>query len=468
MGPKTQRQAAGKGKKSAVVDGLSTEDMSKDQLEEHIIRLREELEREREEKSYFQLERDKMQAFWETSRRALERARDMLRHREREREEAEERHRVEINVYKQKLKHVLSEHHVTISELKMDAAAAAALTHDRHTESELGLRELVQNQQADAREKRCHDQNSIKEVKLKHKVALLELTNDYDRRLAEIEVKYHKKMQLMVDAEGKRRRAEVSEVEDRMNARIVALMDEHERALRGVEEYYSALQTKALADEKTLKEEAAEVQKQLSAVNSALSAAQQQNKRLRGSLQETQHNLSQLQRQLHDHKQAGDDMVKNSARLKVTEKELRDLKVERELLLQAFEQVQQERDELLKKHTDAIVELQQRSGLKELLLQKKLEALTQTVEKNEAQLCATLSATAATDQNSGCRAAHKLEEILASKRVALGTVQEDLSRERQEYDRLVLSCTQTLDALNVPRHVFPSAKQILNEPSPTR
>lgn len=60
-------------------------------------------------------------------------------------------------------------------------------------------------------------------------------------------------MQLMVEAEGKRRRAEVIEVEDRMNGRILELTEKHEQALRGVEEYYSSLQTKALADEKILK-----------------------------------------------------------------------------------------------------------------------------------------------------------------------------------------------------------------------
>lgn len=68
------------------------------QLEEHIIRLREELDREREEKSYFQLERDKIRAFWEISKRHLEETRAELRNREREGEEAEERHRVEITV----------------------------------------------------------------------------------------------------------------------------------------------------------------------------------------------------------------------------------------------------------------------------------------------------------------------------------------------------------------------------------
>lgn len=82
-------------------------------------------------------------------------------------------------------------------------------------------------------------------------------------------------------------------------------------------------------------------------------------------------------------------------------------------------QVQQERDELLKKQTDVVLELQQKSGLKELLLESKLKALTQTLEKNQAQLCSALAATAAAaattaaaaaaGQTTGYRAAHKLE-----------------------------------------------------------
>lgn len=55
-------------------------------------------------------------------------------------------------------------------------------------------------------------------------------------------------------------------------------------------------------------------------------------------------------------------------------------------------QVQRERDELLKNQTEAILDVQQKSGLKELLLERKLAILTETVEKREAQLCAALSA----------------------------------------------------------------------------
>ncbi|KAF3852661.1 hypothetical protein F7725_006016 [Dissostichus mawsoni] len=115
--PKTKSKKVVKGKSSAVVDGLSTDEMSKDQLEEHIIRLREELDREREERSYFQLERDKIQAFWEISKRSLEETNAELRNRRREREEAEERHRVEITI---------------------DGVSSSGLTRLQNAEKELG------------------------------------------------------------------------------------------------------------------------------------------------------------------------------------------------------------------------------------------------------------------------------------------------------------------------------------------
>jgi len=68
------------------------------QLEEHVNRLREELDREREERNYFQLERDKVNTFWEITKRQLEEKRAELRNKDREMEDSEERHQIEIKV----------------------------------------------------------------------------------------------------------------------------------------------------------------------------------------------------------------------------------------------------------------------------------------------------------------------------------------------------------------------------------
>ncbi|XP_064840910.1 dynein regulatory complex subunit 4 [Oncorhynchus masou masou] len=81
------------------------------------------------------------------------------------------------------------------------------------------------------------------------------------------------------------------------------------------------------------------------------------------------------------------DMAEGAkARLKVADKEMKDLKWEHEVLEQRFSKVQVERDDLYKKFTQAIQEVQQKSGFMNLLLERKLGALTNTLEKKEAQL----------------------------------------------------------------------------------
>lgn len=57
----------------------------------------------------------------------------------------------------------------------------------------------------------------------------------------------------MIVMGGKKRRAEVNELDNRMESRVLTLIEDHDRALRGAEEYYSAIQIKVLADQKVLK-----------------------------------------------------------------------------------------------------------------------------------------------------------------------------------------------------------------------
>ena len=65
--------------------------MSEEQLKENIARLRSDLDHEREERNYFQLERDKINTFWEITKKELEDRRAELRNKDREMEELEER-----------------------------------------------------------------------------------------------------------------------------------------------------------------------------------------------------------------------------------------------------------------------------------------------------------------------------------------------------------------------------------------
>uniref|UniRef100_A0A3B5KIU7 Dynein regulatory complex subunit 4 n=1 Tax=Takifugu rubripes TaxID=31033 RepID=A0A3B5KIU7_TAKRU len=394
--PKASEKKVKKGKTSQVVDGLSTAGMTKDQvkLEEDIFGLREDLVRVCEEKTFFQQERDKIQKFCEISKRSLEKAKDELRNRQKEREDEQDCQRVEITEFKQKLKNVLSEQHNATAEMKMEGVATAMLVQNRNMEF-------------------------YSSSPQKHQVELMDLASSYDRRIkgestnlklqncgntpppvvwTETEEKYLKNLQSVLEAEGKQRQTEIKKLDEEMKTQMVTLEEEHGRAHREAEEYYSAVQRKLLEDQKLLK-----VNARLYEFRTA-SFTEQENRRLREAVQKAEHKLIQAQEQ-------AEQSRKEKARMKV-EKELRDQKVEHELLLQCC----WERDKLLRTQTYTILELEH----------KKVSELKKTVQKREAQLYAVLS-TANLDPTTAANATQKLQDILDSKDATIKALQRELS-----------------------------------------
>ena len=68
-GKKGDKKGKGDGGKAPLGEG---EEMTPEQLKEQVEQLRGELDKEREERNYFQLERDKINTFWEISKKELE------------------------------------------------------------------------------------------------------------------------------------------------------------------------------------------------------------------------------------------------------------------------------------------------------------------------------------------------------------------------------------------------------------
>eukprot|EP00967_Tisochrysis_lutea_P019171 scaffold21757_cov18-Tisochrysis_lutea.AAC.1 len=82
---------------------------------------------------------DKINAFWEITKKDLDDKKAELRNKDREMEEMEERHQVEIKVYKQKVKHLLYEHQNNITTLKADGELALKLQQDEFRKREAEL-----------------------------------------------------------------------------------------------------------------------------------------------------------------------------------------------------------------------------------------------------------------------------------------------------------------------------------------
>ncbi|KAI8790688.1 growth arrest-specific protein 8 [Biomphalaria glabrata] len=450
-GKKGKKSGKKGGKKGAptVIDGIPTEEMSKEQLEEHVQRIREELEREREERNYFQLERDKVNTFWEITKRQLEEKKAELRNKDREMEDAEERHQIEIKVYKQKVKHLLYEHQNNISELKAEGSAALKLSQDNHYSSELDLRKDKRALKVELKEQELAHEDVIKNLKKKNDEAMTALRNTFERQAKEIESKYEKKMRSLRDELDLRRKTEIHEIEERKNGQINTLMKNHEKAFSDIKNYYNDITLNNLALINTLKEQVEDMKKKEERMEKQMAEVIAENKKLAEPLQKAREEVEDLRRQLANYEKDKEILKNAKGHVKHLTDEFKALKWEHEVLEQRFQKIQEERDELYSKFLKAVHEVQQKSSFKNLLLEKKLSALADTLEKKEAQLNEVLSASNL-DPTALTVVTRKLEDVLDSKNSAIKDLQYELARVCKAHNDLLRTYESKLHQFGIP------------------
>merc|ERR1719189_2931710 len=89
---------------------------------------------------------------------------------------------------------------------------------------------------------------------------------------------------------------------------------------------------------------------------------------------------------LGNHEKDKNALITTKAKLKVISKELEELRWEHEVLQQKYNQVAKEREEIQERFSTAILEIQQKAGLKYMLLEKKILVLREELEEREAAL----------------------------------------------------------------------------------
>ena len=176
------------------------------------------------------------------------------------------------------------------------------------------------------------------------------------------------------------------------NGQINTLMKNHEKAFGDIKNYYNDITLNNLALINTLKEQVEEMKKKEDRTEKLMADITNENKRLTEPLNKALAEVDELRRQLMNYKKDKVSLQNSKARIKVQQQEYTDLSWEHEVLQQRFTHIQKERDELYDKFAKAIYEVQQKSGFKNLLLEKKLHALSGVLEKKEAQLNEVLAA----------------------------------------------------------------------------
>lgn len=423
--------------------------MTMEQVKEQLRLMKDQLDRERDERNYFQLERDKINTFWEITKRQLEETKAELRNKDREIEEHEERHAVEIKVYKQKVKHLLYEHQNQISDLKSDAHVQRQLEVDVHHRAEDLLSSDKRALKIELKEMQLSHEDVIKNIKLEHDKQNTQMRDELFRTSKEMQKKYEKKMDLLRDDLELRRKIEIKEVEERKNKQIHTLMKNHEKAFGDIKNYYNDITLNNMALINSLKEQVEDMKRKGERDEKLMAEIRAENKSLVEPLAKARVDLVDLKKQLTNYTKDKQYLASAKARLKVYDSTIKQKEWQYEVLEQRFQKIQSERDELYDKFQSTVYEVQQKTGFKNLLLEKKLGTIHEKLERTEAQLGEVLAASNL-DPVALSVVSQKLEDVLNAKNAVIKDLQFEVARACKAHNDVLRTYESKLEEFGIP------------------
>lgn len=406
------------------------------------------LESETEVRNLFQLERDKINAFWEISKRELEEIQAEVRNKERELEEQGERHQVELKVYKQKIRHLLYEQKITIDRLKIESENALKLQADEFRQKQYQLKEDIRALKQDVKSYEISHDETLKAMRLAQDVLITQLREQFEDRIKEIQVKYQTRMNNLREELEAQAKEDAEEVEKKKNVHVKELMKKHEQAFQDIKDYYTIITTNNHVLIKTLKDDVAGMKKNEATNEKLMFEIASENKRLSEPLSNALAEIAHLRKEVANHERDKVSLKNAKTRLTQLEGQLKSLKWEHEIMESNFKQVQTERDDLYTNFEQVLRETQQKTLLQNQLLETKVVALQDLLEKKDAQVREVLKASKLADESS--QLAQQAKDVLVEKDIRMNALQEQENELKHNFLDFFTKAMQKMSQYGIP------------------
>ncbi|XP_076022291.1 dynein regulatory complex subunit 4-like [Genypterus blacodes] len=327
--------------------------------------LKVELDSEHEELKNLKLEGSQLRSLWAISKARLEENKAEQRNRQREKLEAELYRRGPLAEFELKVKQVHKEKRDAISGLAIDSAVSSALNQLDGAQTEDQLLTELHTSKLEVRHNE-HTQEQVKMgFKLKHDDDLSQLEKDFMRRLVEMDMKNHDRKMRLFKKQAQRWKRDTKWTEEQQSVFTTDLMRNLNKTLYDYHKQSQDTQTQYMKDLIPVMRKLSETESAQELVTRKLGITVQELKHLSKRIQKGEEQLDPECFRNYDSNQKL--LAATTEHLKAETEEDRELQIEIELLQQAFEKVERERDKLRKRQKEALLWMQQKSCLRRML-----------------------------------------------------------------------------------------------------
>merc|ERR1719409_2035956 len=253
---------------------------------------------------------------------------------------------------------------------------------------------------------------------------------------------------LKVDLE-LRRKVDIHEIEERKNQHINDLLMNHQEAFDQIKSYYNDITHDNLSLIRSLKDEIAEMRAKEKANQKKMHQLTIDNKQLTEPLAQKEKLRAELQEQLKSYQKDKMALRNLKARSAQLEERIKEAKQDYRGSEDKFRKQEKERDDLHKRFHKGVKEIRRKAEFKNVVLDKKLEMITRTFNKKQAQLSEVLQA-AKLDPQVVANVTKKLEEVLGSKNRLIKDLQYQVHQCTKAYNDTIRVYEAKLTALGIP------------------
>jgi len=439
-------------KKGKAADGDGAKEDDSKQDHDRLARQAAQCKRlcEDEERLYNQFlnEREKINYFWIVEKKTLAEKQAELRNKERETQDLEERQQIELKMFQQRLKHLRFHQQDEVVELKTDAELALKLEEDQHRLTEAEIKKDKRTLKVMMKEAEVAQEDFVRMLKLEQDQKMMELRQTFDSKARDLQQKYTQKMRLIREQMETARKNEILRIEDDKNQHILRCMSKNAKEFQDIKVYYGDITSSNLDLIKRLKEEHEEIKKRQSSDAKHMFDLKQKNTQLSEPLRRAIKDVEDLVDELRLYEVDKKKLAEVKEKIKEQEKTYGRLQFQQEALYQHLERVQIERDDVHQKFANSVYEVQQKSGLKNLLLEKKLDTIQESLEITMAQV-GELVQSGSADQVPGA-ISQRLDEMIEYKNEFIAELHEEVQRIQDAYRQMVRAYQAKLAEYGIP------------------
>lgn len=246
-----------------------------------------------------------------------------------------------------------------------------------------------------------------------------------------------------------KRKEAIERIERNKKNAIDKLVQDHENKYKEIKDYYQEITGINMDLIQSLKIELNETRGADIKMQKEKMRQQERNHQVEGPLKEATEEVAKLEKIAETHKKIKDELEQKQKKIEKNKRLFKTEEWEYEVKLQQFQYLKQERDRLFEQFNKVVYEIHQKTGLRNLILEKKLETIEESLETKDAQINQITSAARIDPQALGI-IINTLEEVERIKNETIREIQTELKKIREAHSNMVKTYEGKLSEFGIP------------------